>query len=242
MKHISLTTIIDDILLLVRNNNISESEDLSRQQIAAWVKAYRKKLWKDRMDKLKEAATNYGDDLESLVDDELLTIKEVGPLELEDVESYDGVPLHTKRTVDTLDNVFNNSGYSILSIHDQIGTNIQYMNHIRRHYQYYRKYTGGDLTAYYQDDKHVYVQGLEDNNNLRNIWVMAIYEIGEEDDDADSDDMEEDDVKIPGWMVPDIKNNILKNELAFMVNRPSDDSNNATLASVKPHGPQDQEE
>ena len=243
MKYISLTTIIDDILLLVRNNNISESEDLSRSQIAAWVKAYRKKLWKERLDELKKLKLNEGDDLEQLVDEDLLTIKEVGPLMLEDVESYDGVPTFTKRTIDTLENVFNNSGSSILSIHDQIGTNIQYMNHIRRHYQYYRKYTGGDLTAYYQDDKHVYVQGLEDKNNLRNIWVRAVYEIGDNDDsDDDADDADEDEIKIPGWMVPDIKNHILKNELAFMLNRPSDDSNNATLASVKPHGPQDQEE
>jgi len=37
MKMFSLRTIIDDILLIVRNNNISESEDLSRDQIAAWV-------------------------------------------------------------------------------------------------------------------------------------------------------------------------------------------------------------
>jgi len=43
-------------------------------------------------------------------------------------------------------------------------------------------------------------------------------------------------------MVPPIKKLILNNELAFMLNRPSDDSNNATLASVKPHGPQDDEE
>ncbi len=246
MKYISLTTIIDDILLLVRNNNISESEDLSRSQIAAWVKAYRKKLWKDRLDELKKLVANTGDDIESLIDlidDDLLTIKEVGPLALEDVESYDEVPTFTKRTIGTLENIFNNSGSSILAVHDQIGTNIQYMNHIRRHYQYYRKYTGGDLTAYYQDDKHIYIQGLEDQNKLRNIWVKAIYEIDEDDNsDDDSDDVDENDVKIPGWMVPDIKNHILKNELAFMINRPSDDSNNATLASVKPHGPQDQEE
>jgi hypothetical protein len=47
---------------------------------------------------------------------------------------------------------------------------------------------------------------------------------------------------IPAWMVPPIKERIMKNELAFMLNKPSDDSNNATLASVKPHGPQDDEE
>lgn len=41
MKMFSLRTLIDDILLIVRNNNISESEDLSRDQIAAWVMAYK---------------------------------------------------------------------------------------------------------------------------------------------------------------------------------------------------------
>jgi hypothetical protein len=41
MNMFSLRTIIDDILLIVRNNNISESEDLSRAQIAAWVMQYK---------------------------------------------------------------------------------------------------------------------------------------------------------------------------------------------------------
>jgi len=53
MKYITLQEIIDDILLLVRNNNISESEDLSRAQIAVWVKAYRRAIWKERKDALK---------------------------------------------------------------------------------------------------------------------------------------------------------------------------------------------
>ena len=242
MGYISLTTIIDDILLLVRNNNISESEDLSRAQIAAWVKGYRRKLHKDRLDQLKKQSISFLGELQNLIDDDLLVKKEVGPLALEDVESYDDVPVFTKRTIDTLENIFNNDGDSILAVHDQIGTNIQYMNHVRRHYQYFRKYTGGDLTAYYSDDKHVYVQGTADQNKLRNIWVLALYELNDDDADNDTDDIDEEDVKIPGWMVPDIKNLILKNELAFMINRPSDDSNNATLASVKPHGPQDQEE
>jgi len=70
--------------------------------------------------------------------------------------------------------------------------------------------------------------------------VLAIYE--DLNDFNDGDDIDEDEIKIPAWLVPTIKNNIIKNELSFMLNRPSDDSNNATLASVKPHGPQDQEQ
>ena len=43
-------------------------------------------------------------------------------------------------------------------------------------------------------------------------------------------------------MVPMIKEMIMKSELSFMLQRPSDGSNNATIANVKPHGSQDQEE
>ena len=41
MNMFSLRTLIDDILLIVRNNNISESEDLSRDQIASWILQYK---------------------------------------------------------------------------------------------------------------------------------------------------------------------------------------------------------
>jgi hypothetical protein len=82
-----------------------------------------------------------------------------------------------------------------------------------------------------------------DTNDLRYIYVLYLLEV--KDDTAegdDEDDPDEDDIMIPAWLVQLIKDRILKNEIAFMLNRPSDDSNNATLASVKPHGPQDDEE
>jgi hypothetical protein len=119
-----------------------------------------------------------------------------------------------------------------------MGENIQYMNHIRRHYHYHRKYTGNELTAYYKDG-YIYVQGNQDDNKLKNIWVLAIYE---EDVDDIWDSKKEDDIKLPAWILPLIKEAIIKTELNFMLGRPSDDSNNSTLASVKPHGPQDDEE
>lgn len=247
MTTISLQELVDDILLLVRNNNISESEDLSRAQIISWVKAYKNKLHKDRMDQLKEQAKQT-QELELLVDGEFLTIKEIGPMELihykdtDDEDIYNTEekrPIFTKVTKDKLEDVFNNSEQSILWVRDREGENLQYMNHIRRHYQYFRKHTFGEMTAYYKDDGHIYVQGLTDMGKLKYIWVKAIFE---EPDDTEDDGLDEKEVKIPGWMVPTIKELILKNELAFMLNRPSDDSNNATLASVKPHGPQDDEE
>lgn len=239
MAKISLKSIIDDILLLVRNNNISESEDLSRAQIFEWVKAYRNKLWEDEKNRMKNLALSGNADWQSLVDDDYLKKIEVGPMELESVESSDDTPSYTKRTIDTLENVLFNNEIGILAVYDESGENIQYMDRVRRHYQYWRKYTFGDMTAFYKDDGHIYIQGLVDKDMLKYIYVTFLQDI---DVDEENEDLDEEDVLIPAWMVPMIKEMIMKSELAFMLNRPSDDSNNATLASVKPHGPQDDEQ
>lgn len=235
MTYITLRQFVDDILLLVRNNNISESEDLSREQIRNWVKEYKKFFTKQRLDKIK-AQSETIDDLIQASDD--IYKKETGPLELEDVKSLDKYPIFTKKTKAKLEGIYNNDEDSILAVHDQMGENIQYMNHIRRHYNYFRKYTEHELTAYYKDG-FIFVQGYQDLNKLRNIWVLAIYE---DENDDDWNTPSEDDIKLPAWMLPPIKEMIMTKELPFMLGRPSDDSNNSTLASVKPHGPQDDEE
>lgn len=244
MAKISLRVLTDDILLLVRNNNISESEDLSRGHIHAWIKAYKNQLWKQERDRLKQMAKQNALLWDDLADNEFVKRVEIGPLELEKVESNSEIPTFTKRTIDVIPDVLDNAESSILAIHDESGENIQYMNHIRRHYNYWRKYTFGELTGHYKDDGHVYVQGLVDQDELKYIYVLYLLEVKDDTPDGEDDDdpADEDDVLIPAWMVPPIKKLILDNELAFMLNRPSDDSNNATLASVKPHGPQDDEE
>lgn len=244
MAKISLRVLTDDILLLVRNNNISESEDLSRGHIHAWIKAYKNQLWKQERDRLKQMAKQNALLWDDLADNEFVKRVEIGPLELEKVESNSEIPTFTKRTVEVIPDVLDNAESSILAIHDESGENIQYMNHIRRHYNYWRKYTFGELTGHYKDDGHVYVQGLVDQDELKYIYVLYLLEVKDDTPDGeDGDDpADEDDVEIPAWMVPPIKKLILDNELRFMLNRPSDDSNNATLASVKPHGPQDDEE
>ena len=244
MAKISLRVLTDDILLLVRNNNISESEDLSRGHIHAWIKAYKNQLWKQERDRLKQMAKQNALRWDDLADNEFVKRVEIGPLELEKVESNSEIPTFTKRTVEVIPDVLDNAESSILAIHDESGENIQYMNHIRRHYNYWRKYTFGEMTGHYKDDGHVYVQGLVDQDELKYIYVLYLLEVKDDTPDGEDDDdpADEDDVLIPAWMVPPIKKLILDNELAFMLNRPSDDSNNATLASVKPHGPQDDEE
>lgn len=219
----SLRTLIDDILLIVRNNNISESEDLSRDQIAAWVMAYKAYLAKKEQDKDEEEGN---DDIN---DDSLQS--SIGPLALQDDPSNDDECLHRKRTKEKLPDLLGDSDKDIVSVTSTNGCIIQRMSSNRRHYHYFRRYTYTEPCFWY-DNGYIYIEG-GDIDSIDAVYVDANL-IG---DQADS----EDDITIPGWMIPDIKKLIMDNELRFMLQRPSDDSNNSTLASVKPNGPQDKE-
>lgn len=226
MKLFTLRSVVDDILLMIRNNNVSESEDFSRAQIALWVLAYKNAILKKRQDKAKEDKKN--DDTD---DDD--TIKTIGPLELIDEEPLDNTCLYRKRTKEKLPELSGSSDCSIISVQDQEGCPIQMMNEKKRHFHFFRKYTFGELAWWYENE-YIYLQGLTDLNMLRYIWVSGVF--------TDSDkDADEDDIKIPGWMIPDIKQMIMKNELAFILAMPSDDDNNSTVASVKSKGPQQDE-
>lgn len=226
MKLFTLRSIVDDILLMIRNNNVSESEDFSRAQIALWVLAYKAAILKRKQEKDKEAGKSDEDE-----DDDIT--KTIGPVELVDEESLDGTCLYRKRTKDKLPELSGSSDCSIISVQDQEGCPIQKMNEKRRHFHFFRKYTFGELAWWYEDE-YVYLEGLTDLNRLRYIWISGVFT------GADSN-VDEDDVKIPGWMIPDIKQMIIKNELGFILQMPSDDDNNSIIASVKPRGPQQDE-
>ena len=223
MNVFSLSTIIDDILLIVRNNNISESEDLSREQIASWILSYKALLANKQEDKIKDTLDD--------PDDSLTTT--MGPCELQDVKENGDKKIFTKRTVNEVPELLGDSDTNLINVFDEDGCTIQRMSRTRRHYHYFRKYTFAELTYFYQDG-YIYVQGTQDNNKLKYIYYTGIF--------AGDQDADENDIIIPGWMIPDIRKLIFQNELSFMLQRPSDDSNNATLANIKPHGPQDQEE
>ena len=188
MAKISLRVLTDDILLLVRNNNISESEDLSRGHIHAWIKAYKNQLWKQERDRIKALAKQGALDEETLADNEFIKRVEIGPLELEKVESHTEIPTFTKRTIDVIPDVMDNAEGSILAIHDESGENIQYMNHIRRYYNYWRKYTFGEMTGHYKDDGHIYIQGLVDQDELKYIYVLYLLEVKDDTPDGENED------------------------------------------------------
>lgn len=223
MNTFSLRTLIDDIMLIVRNNNISESEDLSRSQIASWIMHYRALLIKQKQ--LENAL------LDDDWFDDCLT-KTAGPLEIERVPDHEVNTVFIKHTTANIADLLFNDPANIISITDEEGCPIQRMHNIRRHFHYFRKYTPKELTWDWKNNE-IIIQGSVQYDKLRYVWIKYISDC----ENADS----EDDIEVPGWMVPLIKESIFKNELSFMIKMPSDDDNNSTLDGIKPHGPQDEE-
>lgn len=222
MTLFSLNSIIDDILLIVRNNSIDESEDLSRSQIEEWINHYRAMLIKQSADK--------GYDLDSSC------FQELGPLELEKIpiNTVDNpnncnchpCPWYKYKTINKIPKPvcfhFGNGFVSVTDLHDET---IQEMSKTRRHYQWFRKYTNHEYTYYYLPD-YIYLQG---SDAIRYIKVTGIFE-----DPTEAGYDPDDQYPIPSDMIPTIKQLIFNNELKFMLSRPSDDKNDASLASVKP--------
>lgn len=227
MKIFSLRAMIDDIMLIVRNNNISESEDLSRAQIAGWILAYKNQLKKEKRDKDEASGADEDEFDES-------EIKIIGPLELKTVDQNDESYINDRITVDEITDLLDNDPDNIIAVFDQRDCIIQQMHGYRRHFHFFRKYTSNELTYDYEQ-KHIIVKGGEELQKLTDyIWVKYIAS-------GEGEDEDDEDIVIPSWMIPEIKRRIFANELSFMIKMPSDDDNNSTLDGIKPHGPQDQE-
>lgn len=222
MTLFSLNSLIDDIMLIVRNNNISESEDLSRSQLEEWINHYRAMLIKQSVDK------GY--------DPDPCCFQEIGPIELEKIPinnidnpnslEPDTCPWYKYKTKQVLPKPvcfhFGNGFISVTDLHD---ATIQEISKTRRYFQWYRKYTNHEYSYYYMPD-YIYVQGPD---LLRYIKVTGIFE-----DPTEAGYNPDDQYPIPADMISTIKQLIFNNELKFMINRPSDDKNDASLANIKP--------
>lgn len=191
----TLQNYIDDIMLEARNNNIGESEKLSKHQIALWIKSYRAMLIKQKLDKN-----------EPLDDMFTQTIRmHVNRIE-KDPGHYEYVG---DKELPTLLNTKNFTG--LIQVKDVYGNIIQIGSETKMKLQKYRKYTCKDYIAYKKDNK-VYVDGLQ--NELEYIDVKVIAE-----DPTESKlcyDPTKDEYPIPIYMWPTIKDLIFAKDFYTM--------------------------
>lgn len=202
----SLSNLIDNILQIMRNNNVAESEHISRHQISLWIHYYRAYLIKQWIDKDREI-------------DEIFT-QTLEPVHLDREEVVPGKFVYVSEiTLPKLIAFNNRSG--VIAVRDMYGNIIQIGNQTKAKLQKYRKATCGDYIAWVKGDR-VYVEG--DSNQLEYISIDVIAENPEDLGDCFDPDGE---YPVPASMVPTIVQMIMERELRTLVQMPSDVTNDS---------------
>lgn len=205
----SLNTIIDDIILTVRDNDVSESEKLSRIQIEQWIHQYRAYLIKQDLDKGRDINPEY--------------VQTIGPLHISKV-SRCGVPNGFNYISDDelpkfIDLHF---GSGLVAVKDMHGKLIQVGTETKAKYQTSRKYTCNDYIAYIKNN-HLYLSGP---GFLEYVEIDGILE--DPTQAGECFDRDDTPYPVPANMIPTIKQMIFERELNIMLRVPSDTTNNST--------------
>lgn len=200
----TLNQLCDDVLLEARNNNIAESEKLSKRQIELWIKSYRAMLIKQKLDRKEPLDNMFTQTIRMHVDK---IEKDPGHIE------YMG-----DKELPTLLNTKWFTG--LISVKDAYGNIIQVGDETKMKFQKYRKYTCKDYIAYKKNNR-VYVEG--DANTLEYIDVDVIAE-----DPTENKlcyDPNKDEYPLPVYMWPTIKDLIFSKDIYTMFQQQSDVTN-----------------
>lgn len=201
----TLNNLIDNILLIARNSNITESEHLSRMQIEKWVIYYRAMLIKQDIDK--------GRDINELY------LTTISPIHLDKVETAPGKITYVgdKELPKLIDFNFRPG---VIAVRDMYGNIIQIGSQTKAKLQKYRKATCKDYIAWVKNNK-VYLEG--DSNQIEYIEIDVIAEDPTALEACFNPDK---DFPIPAAMIPTVTQMILERELRALTTAPSDDTNN----------------
>ena len=202
----SLNNIIDDILLIVRNNNLSESEHLSRIQIEMWIAQYRSILIRQDLDKGRDINPMYIQTMPCIHLDKVDTV--AGKIEYKsNIELPKLIDFHFRT--------------GLVYVKDMYGNLIQLGHETKMKYQRYRKYTCGDYIAYIKNNS-LYIEGSDNQLEWVEIGIIA-------ENPADLNECFDPDSEypVPAHMIPVIKDMIFSKELNIMHQMPSDETNNS---------------
>lgn len=201
----TLQNLVDDLMLEARNNNIAESEKLSKHQIILWIKSYRAMLIKQKLDKKEPLDDAFTQTIRMHVDK-----IENDPGHFEYVGDKELPKLISTKT-----------NFGVIQVKDAYGNIIQTGSETKMKFQKYRKYTCKDYIAYKKGNK-IYVEG--DSNMLEYIDVKIVAEDPTELKGCYN--IETDDYPLPMYMWGTIKELIIKQDFGIMFRMVSDTSNN----------------
>jgi len=205
----TLDSIIDDMLNIARNGNISESESLSRNQIEQWIVQYRAILIKQDIDKGRDVNTDY--------------IQEMNEVKMKDASFsstgyVDTTRWQTESIIDIPKTIDFHFKPGIISIVDYSGDPIQLESEVRSNLRRNRRWTSKDYVAFRKGRK-LYVSG---SNEIEGVHIRLIAENPREVPGYEYSSMQ---YPVPANMIPIIKQMIFEKE--FKVKAPSDTTNNS---------------
>lgn len=206
MKLNTLNTIIDDILLELRNSSVAESEHISRIQIEQWIANYRAVLIKQDIDKGRDINPMYIQTMPCIHLDKVDTV--AGKIEYKsNIELPKLIDFHFRT--------------GLVYVKDMYGNLIQLGHETKMKYQRYRKYTCGDYIAYIKNNR-LYIEGSDNQLEWVEIGIIA-------ENPADLNECFDPDSEypVPAHMIPVIKDMIFSKELNIMHQMPSDETNNS---------------
>lgn len=206
MKLNTLNTIIDDILLELRNSSVAESEHISRIQIEQWIANYRAVLIKQDIDKGRDINPMYIQTMPCIHLDKVDTV--AGKIEYKsNIELPKLIDFHFRT--------------GLVYVKDMYGNLIQLGHETKMKYQRYRKYTCSDCIAYIKNNR-LYIEGSDNQPEWVEIGIIA-------ENPADLNECFDPDSEypVPAHMIPVIKDMIFSKELNIMHQMPSDETNNS---------------
>lgn len=206
MKLNTLNTLIDDILLELRNSSVAESEHISRIQIEQWLANYRAVLIRQDLDKGRDINPMYVQTIPCVHLSKIDT--PFGKIEYKsDTELPKLIDFHFRT--------------GLVYVKDMYGNLIQLGHETKMKYQRYRKYTCGDYIAYIKNNR-LYIEGSDNQLEWVEIGIIA-------ENPADLNECFDPDSEypVPAHMIPVIKDMIFSKELNIMHQMPSDETNNS---------------
>lgn len=202
----TLNEMVDNILQIARNNNVVESEHISRIQIEKWIISYRAMLIKQDIDK--------GRDINELY------ITTICPIHLDKIQCTPGNFRYVgDREIPKL--IDFNYKQGLISVKDMFGNLIQVGSQTKQKYQRYSKYASKDYIAWIKGNK-IYVE-----STLNELEWISIDVIVEDPTDLGACFDPNKEFPVPAAMIPTITQMILERELNVMLSMPSDTTNNS---------------
>lgn len=222
MEFVSLNTIINDLLLIIRGSRIASSEPISERQLENWVHQYRALLLTREMDKDRYANPDYIQEI---------TFLELSEVPIEGTELKENYPYYSStgnilRSLlpipKTVDLNFK-SGFTYIGTPD--GKELQLIPEGRSKWQEFRKYTPNDVMVFLKN-RYLYLIGNTFGHS--HLTVRGIFETPPEVarfiNPATSKPYFDADSKypMPIELIPAIKQLILEKELNIIVSTPND--------------------